>query len=282
MPGMGSPTVRRREFGVRVRALRNKRGWTVDYVASRLLCSPSKVSRLETGHRGASARDVRDLCTLYEVGEAELELLTELAQRGKERAWWLPLNLPYSTYVGLEAEAALIRDYGVGMVPGLLQTADYARAVVQAAGWAPPRVDQWVKGRMARQRILAEPGGPRFEAMIDESVLHRVVDSPAVMAAQLARLLEASEQDRIGLQVIPYDAGALPAVNKFIILSFAAATVPDVVMIEGLTAELFVENADDVKVYVSTFRALSELAATAERSRAMIASIIAAYRSRSD
>jgi len=279
---MGSPTVRRREFGVRVRALRNKRGWTVDYVASRLLCSPSKVSRLETGHRGASARDVRDLCTLYEVGEAELELLTELAQRGKERAWWLPLNLPYSTYVGLEAEAALIRDYGVGMVPGLLQTADYARAVVQAAGWAPPRVDQWVKGRMARQRILAEPGGPRFEAMIDESVLHRVVDSPAVMAAQLARLLEASEQDRIGLQVIPYDAGALPAVNKFIILSFAAATVPDVVMIEGLTAELFVENADDVKVYVSTFRALSELAATAERSRAMIASIIAAYRSRSD
>jgi len=279
---MGSPTVRRREFGVRVRALRNKRGWTVDYVASRLLCSPSKVSRLETGHRGASARDVRDLCTLYEVGEAELELLTELAQRGKERAWWLPLNLPYSTYVGLEADAALIRDYGVGMVPGLLQTADYARAVVQAAGWAPPRVDQWVKGRMARQRILAEPGGPRFEAMIDESVLHRVVGSPAVMAAQLARLLEASEQDRIGLQVIPYDAGALPAVNKFIILSFAAATVPDVVMIEGLTAELFVENADDVKVYVSTFRALSELAATAERSRAMIASIIAAYRSRSD
>src|SRR5713226_2486159 len=121
MPGMGSPTVRRREFGVRVRALRNKRGWTVDYVASRLLCSPSKVSRLETGHRGASARDVRDLCTLYEVGEAELELLTELAQRGKERAWWLPLNLPYSTYVGLEADAALIRDYGVGMVPGLLQ-----------------------------------------------------------------------------------------------------------------------------------------------------------------
>jgi transcriptional regulator with XRE-family HTH domain len=279
MPGTGSPTVRRREFGVRVRALRNQRGWTVEYVANRLLCSSSKVSRLETGHRGASVRDVRDLCDLYEVGEEQRELLTVLAQQGKERAWWLPLNLPYSTYVGLEAEAALIRDYGVGMVPGLLQTADYARAVVQAAGWAPSRVDQWVKGRMARQRILTEPGGPRFEAMIDESVLHRVVGSPAVMAGQLTRLLQASEKDRICLRVIPYGAGALPAVNKFIILSFAAATVPEVVMIEGLTAELFVENAEDVEVYVSTFRALSELAASAERSRAMIASVIEAYRS---
>jgi len=281
MPGTRSPTVRRREFGVRVRALRNQRGWTVEYVASRLLCSPSKVSRLETGHRGASARDVRDLCDLYDVGTDERELLTELAEQGKERAWWLPLNLPYSTYVGLEAEAVLIRDYGVGVVPGLLQTADYARAVVQAAGWVPARVDQWVRGRMARQRILAEPGGPRFEAMIDESVLHRVVGSPAVMAGQLTRLLEALDQERISLRVIPYDAGALPALNKFIILSFATARVPDVVMIEGLTAELFVEDADDVEVYVSTFRALSELASTADRSRAMIASVIDGYQSSS-
>lgn len=282
MPGTRSPTVRRREFGVRVRALRKGRGWTVEYVANRLLCSASKVSRLETGHRGASARDVRDLCDLYQVDEEQRELLTGLAEQGKEKAWWLPLNLPYSAYVGLEAEAALIRDYGVGVVPGLLQTADYARAVVQAAtGYAPSRVDQWVNGRIARQRILTEPGGPRFEAMIEESVLHRVVGSPAVMVGQLTQLLDASEQDRISVRVIPYEAGALPALNKFIILSFAAETVPDVVMVEGLTAEWFVEETHDVEVYESTFRALSELAATPDRSRAMIASVIEAYRSRS-
>lgn len=277
MPGTRSPVVRRREFGGRLRALRNEHGWTVEYVANRLLCSSSKVSRLETGQRGASARDVRDLCDLYAVDDDQRQVLTELAQQGNERAWWLPLNLPYSTYVGLEAEATLIRDYGVGVVPGLLQTADYARTVIKAAGWAQPRVDQWVKGRMARQRILTEPGGPRFEATIDESVLHRVVGSPAIMADQLTQLLKVSEQERISLRVAPYGAGALPAFNKFIILSFTAPTVPDVVMIEGITAEWFLENADDVEAYVSMFRKLTDLAASADGSREMITSMLRTY-----
>jgi transcriptional regulator with XRE-family HTH domain len=139
MAATGSPTVRRRELGALLRKLRTDRNWTVDYVAQQLLCSPSKISRMETGHRGASARDIRDLCDLYGVDHEQRRHLAELASEGKQRAWWQPLGLPYSTYVGLEAEASSISDYGLGYIPGLLQTADYARAIVKAAvpPWVP-------------------------------------------------------------------------------------------------------------------------------------------------
>jgi transcriptional regulator with XRE-family HTH domain len=96
---------RARELGALLRALRTRKGWTAEQVAARLLVSPSKVSRLETGQRGARARDIRDLCDLYEVDGEQRQHLLELASEGKQRAWWQPLGLPYSTYLGLEAEA---------------------------------------------------------------------------------------------------------------------------------------------------------------------------------
>src|SRR5258708_35924770 len=176
MAGTQNPTARRRELGVLLRALRSERGWTVEYVAEQLLCSPSKVSRMETSHRGASARDIRDLCDLYGVGDEHRQLLMTLAREGKQRAWWQPLNLPYSTYVGLEAEAASIGDYGLNVMPGLLQTAQYARAVVQAVEprWGPEVVEQRVNGRIARPNIPTSERPPQFRAVIDEAVLRRV------------------------------------------------------------------------------------------------------------
>lgn len=280
-PRAGSPTIRRREFGSLIRGLRVQRGWTMEYVAELLLCSPSKVSRLESGQRGASARDVRDLCNIYEVSDEQRARLADLASAGKQRAWWQPLGLPYSTYVGLEAEASSIRDYGLGIIPGLLQTADYARAVVEAAvpRWVPEVVEQRVQGRMARQQILEPPRRLYFDAVMDESVLHRVVGGPQTMAAQLARLLEVAELPEVSIRVIPYDAGALPAGNnKFILLSFAASAVPDVVFIEGLTGDLYLEDVSDVEVYNATFRALSELALSPEQTRGRITSVLTSYR----
>jgi transcriptional regulator with XRE-family HTH domain len=277
----GSPIVRRRELGALLRALRNGRGWTAEQVAERLLISPSKVSRLETGQRGASARDIRDLCNLYEVDEEQREHLMELAREGKQRAWWQSLALPYSTYVGLEAEATSISDNGLGVMPGLLQTADYARAMVRAAipKWVPEVVEQRVKGRMARQQLLHSDRAPRFEAVLEESVLHRVVGSPAVMQAQLQQLLELSDLPNVTLRVIPYQAGALPAgINKFIILGFAQATVSDVVFIEGLTGDLYLDDPRDVEIYNTTFRTLAHLAASPTATRDMIAAIIPDYR----
>jgi hypothetical protein len=242
--------------------------------------STSKLSRLETGHRGASARDINQLCDLYEVDEEQRQRMLELAREGTQRAWWQPLNLPYSTYVGLEAEAASIWDFGLGLIPGLLQDPGYARAIVRATlpHLDPAAMEQRVQGRMTRQQLLFREDGPHFEAVVDESVLHRVVGSPAIMRAQLERLLELSELPSVTLRVIRYDAGALPAGNiKFIILNFAGPTVSDVVFIEGLTGDLYLDDPADVEAYKATYRTLVRLAAGPEATRETIEAVLPSY-----
>lgn len=278
-PGSRSPTVRRRELGRLLKQLRTQRGWTAEQVGKWLRFSPSKMSRLETGHRGANARDINDLCDLYGVDDEQRRRLLELASEGKQRAWWQPLGLPYSRYVGLESEAVSISDFPLGFIPGLLQTADYARANVCAVvpDMAPDMVEQRVQGRMARQQLLDRENAPHFEAVVDESVLHRVVGSRAVMRAQLERLLELSERPKVTLRVIPYSAGALPSGNKFIILRFASAEVQDVVFIESLTGDVYLDDPDEIETYNATFRTLIQLAASTDKTRAIIAAMIPSY-----
>lgn len=281
MHTQGSPTVRRRELGTLLKQLRTQRGWTAEQVCEHVRFSPSKMSRLETGHRGASARDINDLCDLYQVDDEQRQRLLELASEGKQRAWWQRLGLPYSDYVGLEAAAESISDFGLGFIPGLLQTADYARAIVEAAvpKWVPDIVDQRVDGRMARQQILHGEDPPQFEAVVDESVLHRIVGSRAVMRDQLVRLLELSELPNVTLRVIPYEAGALPAGNnKFIILRFASPDVTDIVFIEGLTGDLYLDESEEVETYNTTFRTLVQLAASPGETREIIAAMVPTYR----
>jgi transcriptional regulator with XRE-family HTH domain len=278
----GSPTIRRRELGALLKALRTERGWTAEHVIGQLGLgmSTSKLSRLETGHRGASARDINQLCDLYGVGKDQRQQMLELAREGKQRAWWQPLGLPYSTYVGMEAEAASISDYGLGIIPGLLQAPDYARTVVRATlpDLGPEEVEQRVQGRMTRQQLLFLETGPRFEAVVDESVLHRVVGSPAIMRAQLERLLELSDLPSVTLRVIRYEAGALPAGNnKFIILGFAQPALSDVVFIEGLTGDLYLDDPADVAAYKATYRTLVHLAAGPEATRKTIAAMVPRY-----
>jgi hypothetical protein len=142
----------------------------------------------------------------------------------------------------------------------------------------PEVVDQRVEGRMIRQQLLLAEHPPRFEAVVDESVLHRVVGSPAIMKAQLKRLLEFSDLPHVTLRVIPYEAGALPSGNnKFIILGFALPTVSEVVFIEGLTGDLYLDDPHEVEVYNMTFRTMVRLAAGASRTREMITAMIARY-----
>src|SRR5271155_6234311 len=134
VPEVRSPTVRRRELGALLRKLRTEKGFTVEQAATQLMFSMSKLSRMETGHGIATPRDIRDLCSLYGVtAEAERARLMQLAREGKQQGWWQPYDLPYSTYVGLEAEATSIRTFQPSVVHGLLQTADYARAIQQVA-----------------------------------------------------------------------------------------------------------------------------------------------------
>ena len=163
MPEMRNPTVRRRELGAILRSLRQARGTTVDQVAEQLLCSPSKVSRMETGSRAATLRDVRDLCDLYEVTDpAERERLSKLATDGKQQGWWQPYELQFATYVGLEAEATTLIDFRCTTVPGLLQTAGYARAM-HAAGTpeiAPERIEEYIEVPAHPAAVAGRAGPP--------------------------------------------------------------------------------------------------------------------------
>jgi transcriptional regulator with XRE-family HTH domain len=278
LPRSASPTLRRLELGTLLKALRNERGFTVEQTGEQLGFSPSKVSRLENGLRGASARDINDLCDLYDVQGEKRQQLLDLAAAGKQQAWWQSRNLAYSNYVGLEDAAAAIKDFGVGVIPGLLQTADYARAVMTAR---IPRlstgdINQRVAGRIERQRLLTAETPPQLDVVLDEAVLHRVAGNRGVMHAQMNRLLHVSELPRVDIRVLPYDAGIPPVVtSKFILLSFDESSVPGVVFVEMHTGDLYLGPADGLADYEEAFQAIQAMAATPDRTRQIISGIAA-------
>jgi transcriptional regulator with XRE-family HTH domain len=260
-----------------LRALRNERGWTVEQLAERLLCSPSKVSRMETGQRGVSARDIRDLASIYDLDDARREQLAELAAEGKQPAWWQSRGLIYPTYIGLEAAASSISDFALGLVPGLLQTREYATAVLRAQllPFTQDVLERTLETRLARQERLTSPSDPlRFEALLEASVLHRIAGGKAVMKAQLEQLLKMSERPNFTIRVLPFEAGVLPSnTNKFIILTFDKPEVPSTVFIEALTGDLYIDRPDEVAVYQEAFSVMQRMAANEAESRDIIASL---------
>jgi Domain of unknown function (DUF5753)/Helix-turn-helix domain len=277
LPGVHSPTVRRRELGALLRALRNEKGMTVEQVAERLLCSPSKVSRMETGRGLATTRDIRDLCDLYEVtDEAERDRMMDLAKESKQQGWWYGYDLPYSDYVGFEAAAVSIRDYDSAIVPGLLQTADYARALHEAAvpSLASDVIEQRVVERLTRQQLLVQDNPPLFWAVMDEAVLHRAVGGPMVMRAQLERIIEVAQKPTVTVQVVPYEVGAHPALDStFTILDFAG-TAPTVVYVEGLVGWIYLDRPEDVDRYQQVFARLRTMALSPQDTVDLVASIL--------
>ena len=278
----GSPTVRRRELGALLRALRNERDLTVEQVATELLCSPSKVSRMETGQRGATQRDIRDLCDLYGVTDAaERDHLMTLAREGKQPGWWQSLSvpLPHKIYVGLEQEAASLSIFHSSVVPGLVQTADYTRAVHEIA---VPRlehsaIEERVKERNTRQQILNRDNPPQLEIVIDEAVLRRPMCGPVVMREQLSRLIKEAERPNLTVQVLPFDAGAHPALeSNFTMLQFAGQT-PTVIFVEGLAGTFYLERQQDVERYLLVLETLRSLALSPQDSARLVAEVRDAY-----
>lgn len=279
MTRVGSPTVRRRELGVRLRALRTEADLTVEQVADHLLCSPSKISRLETGQRRASMRDIRDLCDLFRVPPAERDYLMDLGREGGRRAWWQPYDLPYATYVGLEAEAIEIRDFEPSVIPGLLQIPEYARVVHQHVmpPLRPEVIEQRVEERRRRQEILIKANPPKLHALVDESVLHRVVGGTAVMGEQLGRLIEAVVHSDVTVQILPFGAGAHPALDStFVVLDFPPP-VPGVVYAEGLAGYIYRDRPEDVRRYRDIFEYLSDIALDPHESIEFVKTIKARY-----
>jgi transcriptional regulator with XRE-family HTH domain len=280
MPEVGSPTVRRRELGALLRGLRHERGLTVEQVAEELLCSPSKVSRMETGQRGATLRDVRDLCGLYGVtDQTQVDRLMKLARSGKEQGWWQSYDLvsEFAPYVGLEAEATSTKYYQSTVIPGLLQTADYARAMHEAVRPALDEalIKERVKVRLMRQEVLKRDPPLVVSAIFDEAALHRSVGGAATMRAQLQQLIELSRLPRVTIRVIPYTTGAHQAMDStFRILEFDSSQVPDVVYVEGLVGFIYLDRPQEVQRYKEVFEGLEKLALDPKESIELIGGLV--------
>jgi transcriptional regulator with XRE-family HTH domain len=248
-----SPTIRQRELGMRLREFRTAKGLTVEDVAHELLCSPTKVSRAETGARRATLRDVRDLCRIYGVDSETSAELMELAREARQPGWWTKYDdLKIATYIGMEQAATAITTFGMYYVPALLQTEDYARAIIKGIA---PKIEedilgQRVEARMMRQKLLFQPKPPKYRVLVDEAVLHRQVGGPAVMKAQLDKILSLIREERAAAQVLPYEVGAYGAVDSnFVYLEFADTKLPDLVFVEGLVSQLYLERPDELARY---------------------------------
>lgn len=265
----GSPTLRRRRLSAEVLALRERAGLTAAEAARRLDWHPSKITRMERNEwKRPLVRDVQDLCDLYDVTDpTRRERLVTLAREGRQRGWWHPyeagLTEQYSTYIGLETEAASVVNFEGLQVPGLLQTADYARAVIHGgqAEITEEETTRRVEVRVARQSVLTREDPLRFSAVLDEAVLRRQVGDPDVMRAQLQHLLELAELPRVTLQVIPFEAGAHPgALGPFAVLKFADLADPEAVYVENLAGELFIEQPAEVERFQVAFQRLVAVA----------------------
>jgi Domain of unknown function (DUF5753)/Helix-turn-helix domain len=263
-PG-GGPTVRRMLLGAQLRRLRAENGISREQAGEAIRASEWKIHRLENGQVGSKERDVVDLLRLYGVTDpSEVAALVSLARGGNEPGWWWQYSdvLPqwFRAYVDLESAATLIRTYEGQFVPGLLQTEEYTRAVVRGAqlGDSPEEAERRVALRMGRQTLLTRPDGPRLWAVVDEAALRRPVGGPKVMRAQLERLTEAIELPNVTVQILPFNAGAHPAmVGGFSILRFAGRELPDVVYLEHLTNALYLDKRDDVDQYLQVMDRIS-------------------------
>ena len=271
-PGSG-PTVLRILLGSQLRMLREVKGITREEAGYAIRASGSKISRMELGRVSFKERDVTDLLKLYGVDEDETATLVELAIQANSPGWWHKYGdvLPdwFQVYVGLEEAASLIRLYEVQFVPGLLQTADYARAVVRLGqpGAAPEEIERRISLRMGRQELLTKPGGPRLWAIVDEAALRRPIGGKEVMRAQLEQLILATEEPQVTLQVMPFRSGGHAAeAGAFTVMRFPEPDLPDVVYLEQLTSALYLDKRDDVEKYTEVMERLSVESESPERS----------------
>lgn len=279
------PTLRRRELGAALRDLRNNKSLTIEDVAGELLCSPTKISRIETAQRAASLRDVRDLCRIYGVDDDRTTQLMRLARESRQRGWWQELSdfpQPYLTFIGLEADATSIRSFETAFVPGLLQTERYARAVVQSNNPDADEdgVEERVSTRMRRQERLVSDNPLQFWAIIDETVVRRMFGGPDVMSEQLRKLIEVSRQRNVTLQIVPLSAGPYPGLEAsgMSIVSFDEG-IPDVVYVEGVLGTLYAEREVEVTRIARVFDQLRAEALSPARTRELMAEIDGSLRS---
>jgi transcriptional regulator with XRE-family HTH domain len=271
-PG-GGPTVLRIMLGSQLRNLRERHGISREDAGYTIRASGSKISRMELGRVSFKERDIADLLTLYGVEDpGERAALVDLARQANSPGWWHKYSdvLPdwFQVYVGLEEATSLLRVYEVQFVPGLLQTADYTRAVVEFGqrGASQEEIAHRVSLRQDRQRVLGRPNPPRLWMIIDEAALRRPIGGAEVMRGQLERLIEVSKEPNVTIQVLPFHLGGHAAeAGAFTLMRFPELDLPDVVYTEQLTSALYLDKREDVERYTEVIERLSVQSEPPER-----------------
>lgn len=280
-PG-SNPTVLRILLGAELRRLREAKNLTREEAGYTIRASGSKMSRLELGRVSFKERDVADLLVLYGVPADRREKLLDLATQANRSGWWHRyhevLQNWFHSYVGLEGAAARIRTYEGHLIPGLLQTEDYARSLISSqlsASATSTQVEDRVRLRMERQRLFTRENPPRYWAVLDESALRRQVGGPGVMRAQLEHLVDMTKYAHVTLQIMPFGYGAHASEGlPFVILRFAEEDLLDVVYLEQLTSALYLERPEDVDHYAGVMDRLAVQAEEPDKTADFISRIL--------
>jgi transcriptional regulator with XRE-family HTH domain len=267
------PTVRRQQLGQELRALRKKAGYTLDDAAKVINVSPSLLSRFETGHRAISPVDVSALLGAYGADPTKRDELLALAAESGEIGWWQrPMSYVQqrNSLLMLESKADSITSFDLALIPGLLQTGEYTQALIAARGALPEgESEDTLVSRMCRQSILLRRDPPQLVAIIDELALHRLVGGRDVLRRQLEHLVEESNRPNVSLRVVPNDGQAHSCTDSSFLMIRRPGLCP-VVVVETLTAGLFVEDRIEVNTYEATVQELLGRALGAEESVSLV------------
>ncbi len=258
-----APTLHQRELGIRLRSLRVEHGLSVEEVAERLLCPPSRIRQLEAAANLPTRTDLRDLRTLFKLDDATADQLTELTREARQQGWWADYQDLGVPYIGLEHHASSITSYTMQYFPALLQTGEYARAIITAiAPQIEPKIlEERVEARLRRQHVLDNPDTLRYAVLLDEAVLRRPVGGRAVMYKQLDKVLTMIRAHKVDLRIVPFERGAGVAQDSnFVLLQFSEPGPLPVVYVEGLAAYHLLENKQDVDRYLEEIERLKQSA----------------------
>ena len=277
-------TVPRRQLGRYLRELRNRERLTVKAAAEKLEWSEAKMWRIETGQTSLRSLDVEAMCRIYGAPADLMEALMGLAKETKARGWWHAYGdvIPegFDVYIGLEEAASQLAWYESELVPGLLQTEDYARTLIEAdnPGFDAEEISRRVHVRMARQPLVHRATAPlQLSVVLNEGILRRPVGGPTVMSAQLARLAEVSERPNVSVRVVPFSAGLHGGMlsGPFVILRFplngdGRESEPATVYVDGFTGALYLDKPNEVDRYAQAFDSVWAMALNESQSRTLI------------
>lgn len=275
------PATRRRQLGRQLRDLRLAAGLrTMEQAATRSGLSRATISRIESAKQTILPRTVRLLCQTYGIGAPLIDHLAKLAAESEDRGWLLAYSdtTPnwFERYLGEEAEASEIWNYQAEFMPGLLQTADYCRAVsaVNSPDATEDEVDRRVELRLARQEILARDKSPHLQVVVNEAVVRRQVGGPAVMLEQLRRIEEMAKRPSVTVQVLPFSAGAHPAMTgSFTMLRFPTEGGEPTIFVEVDSGALYPDRPSDLERYTWMFDQLRDLALSPAKSMALVSRV---------